>query len=329
MTKKNAHKCSEGNTNTSERYRWFPSFTFFPENGDKSITPHFDGETMKYLIYGWEQCPTTLRMHWQGAVYFVDKRSLKNAQKLLCIGKSHMEWKMKAKTMEEPINYCKKGEDWYEFGEPPMQGKRADLKVLKDELVNDEITVDDIIMNNPKIYHQYGRTLEKIETIVLRRKFRTWETERIWYYGDTGTGKSHTVFQDYDPDKTYLWCNDGRWWDGYKGHENVIINEFRGEIAYADLLQLVDKWPYKVSNRSKEQIPFLAKKIMITSSMHPYIIYKDKLQKEDKWVQFTRRFRIIKLGPGGIPIKIEERTSEKTEHTDEETESTNPLDEGI
>lgn len=41
------------------------------------------------------------------------------------------------------------------------------------------------------MYHQYGRTLNAVEDITLRQKYRKWMTEGIWIYGKTGVGKSH------------------------------------------------------------------------------------------------------------------------------------------
>ena len=61
-----------------------------------------------------------------------------------------------------------------------------------------------------------------------------------------------------------MWKDDNDWQDGYTGQETVIINDFRGGIKYAVLLQLIDKWPAFVSRRGREPAPFLAKHVIIT-----------------------------------------------------------------
>jgi hypothetical protein len=63
-----------------------------------------------------------------------------------------------------------------EDDERPKQGERTDLNVLRDEILAGK-SVQEIALENPDGFHQYGRTLKKLETIALRRKFRTWTTK--------------------------------------------------------------------------------------------------------------------------------------------------------
>ena len=69
------------------------------------------------------------------------------------------------------------------------------------------------------------------------------------------------------------------------------MNDFRGDVKYGELLQLVDKWPYQVSRRGREPTPFLARKVVVTSSMHPRDVYSGIAEK-DSIAQLERRFEI-------------------------------------
>lgn len=285
-------KCPEGNTKSSghsnQRVRWFPSFTSFLQT-----EPVWNPDKMKYLCYGKEICPTTKKEHWQGCVYFFDKVSIKQAQNLLGIGKSHMEFIMKT-TYDECIEYCKKDGISKEFGSMPVQGRRTDLEALKDDIISGKTTVDEIIINNPVIFHQYGRTLEKIEDIKMSKLSRTEMTKGIWLYGDTGCGKSHKAFEGFSPETHYNLPNDNGWWDNYRQQETVVINDFRGHIKYDELLQMVDKWPYQVPRRGRTPLPFTSKKVIITSPLRPEEVYCNRNEK-DNIAQLYRRFDIIEV----------------------------------
>ena len=95
-------------------------------------------------------------------------------------------------------------------------------------------------------FHQYGRTLDRIEAIALRKRFRTEMTKRTWYTGAACVGKSHKIFEDFDPDTYFVKDLTVDWWDGYRGQPIVLLNEFRGEIKFSTLCALIDKWPMTV-----------------------------------------------------------------------------------
>ena len=134
--------------------------------------------------------------------------------------------------------------------------------------------------------------------MLLRKRFRTEMTQGIWYHGPTAVGKSHKAFEGFDPQTHYVWKLNEKsgWQDGYAGQETVIINDFRGEIPYNEMLQLVDKWPHSVPRRGREPAPFLAKTVIVTSSLSPAQVYHRRAE-EDSLNQLLRRFDVIELRP--------------------------------
>lgn len=171
------------------------------------------------------------------------------------------------------------------------QGERVDLKAVKDEIMSGQKTVDQVTVEQPEIYHQYGRTLTKIQDLALRKQFRTEMPITTWVYGPTGVGKSHWLFKDFNPETHYLWKDDNGWQDGYTGQSVVLINEYRGGIPFAELLQILDKWPYFIRRRGREPAPMLATEFRITSSMSPSQVYKN-IAETDNINQLLRRVTI-------------------------------------
>lgn len=87
------------------------------------------------------------------------------------------------------------------------------------------------------------------------------------YWGPTGTGKSKRAWEEsglgaYGKDpRSKFWC-------GYQGQENVVIDEFRGGIDAAHLLRWLDRYPVRVEIKGSSR-PLCAKTFWITSNLQP------------------------------------------------------------
>ena len=274
------------NLNNKRSRRW----CFTLHNYEDSDIDSLNNLNSSYIVYGKETCPTTQRQHLQG--YFEFHNQITGSALKKKIPKAHLI--MSNGTAEQNQIYCKKEGDYYEQGEPKKQGKRTDLLELTQRLMNTELSLDDIASETPDIYHQYARTLAKIEDLKMRKLFRKEAPKAIWYWGTTGAGKSHEALNDYDPETHYIYPYDAGWWDGYKQQEIVVINEFRGQIPYSEILTLADKWPHFVRRRHREPVPFISPTIIITSSLHPSEVYKN-LSQNDDLAQLYRRFKIVNL----------------------------------
>lgn len=281
----------------SGKSRWFVVTNW---NCDESfLKKAIQDRKVRYFGWSEEICPGTGKKHWQTYMYMVNQASIskKNCCKL---GKLFGPIQCNVEPMWGKIweneGYCSKDHNGKlcKLGEEPKQGFRHDLEETKDMILKGEITAEDVAVENPQFFHQYGRTLEKVESIALRGKWRTWMTNGIWIYGESGVGKSHMAFDNYHPKTHYVKNLNEDWWDGYKGQEIVIFNEFRGQIKFSELLDLCDKWPKTVKWRCRESVPFLAKTIIITSIKAPDEVYARLLQDEPM-AQFERRFEIRHL----------------------------------
>lgn len=281
-------------------------------------------DRIKYIAYGEEVCPNTGKRHHQMYVSFVNAKNTSN--KVLCkigdlFGPTHCYVKAMKGSWAQNEAYCSKEGELQEHGDKPKQGFRNDIREIADKILSGEASADDVCVDNPEFFHQYGRTLDRLEAIGLRKQFRKWMTKGIWYTGPSGCGKSHTAFKDYSPETHYIKVIDEKFWDGYKGQDTVIINEFRGEIKFSELLDLVDKWPKTVMWKCREAVPFLAKTLIITSIKKPEDIYVNQVGFDEPWRQFTRRFEVIDLelrtSSPNLAAGLEQKCSEGNIRTSE------------
>jgi len=283
--------------------------TEFVFNALKDMYKKYD---WTYLIAGQEYCPTNGRPHVD--FYYEQRTPRKITTERKKFAKAFRpgfgDLQIAKGTAAENKDYSTKDEnEWFELGEPVTQGQRTDLAELAKDILSGDLTSENILMENPSTFHQYGRTIEKLEDIRLRKQYRTEMPDALWVYGPTGSGKSHLALKDYTPETHYVWRNDNGWQDGYRQQETVVINDFRGEIPYNELLQLIDKWPYFLRRRNREPMPFTSPKIIITSSLPPAMAYPRQVGKIDSINQLERRIRLMKLTPP---------SQEKLEQFDEE-----------
>lgn len=294
-------------------------FTNFDMATDYEKLMQNKGLKITYLAYGKEVCPTTKKDHHQGWICFKNACSSKrtNCARIKAkLGEKFWVAGMKG-SLQANDKYCSKEGQLTEFGNRPAQGSRADLGDIIKRISEGETTSEDICLTDPGYYHQYGRTIQKAEDIVKRGMVRMEMTQGIWIWGATGTGKSHMAFTGFDIRTHYVKPVLDDWWDGYTGQETVIINDYRGQIPYSELLNLVDKWPHYVKRRCREPTPFVAKRLIITSSVEPRDVYTN-LHAKDQLAQLYRRFEIICTDPkpedGGLEPEHQGASELEPEH---------------
>jgi len=87
------------------------------------------------------------------------------------------------------------------------------------------------------------------------------------FWGGTGLGKSRLAWEEAGMDaypkdpRTKFWC-------GYLGHKNVVIDEFRGDIDISHLLRWLDRYPVIVEVKGGARV-LSASDIWITSNLDP------------------------------------------------------------
>ena len=87
------------------------------------------------------------------------------------------------------------------------------------------------------------------------------------YWGATGAGKSRRAWDEAGVD-AYPKDPRSKFWDGYRGQEHVVIDEFRGGIDIAHLLRWLDRYPVIVELKGSSTV-LKAQTIWITSNLSP------------------------------------------------------------
>jgi len=149
----------------------------------------------------------------------------------------------------------------FEIGTKPLQrNKKTDWERIW-ELAKSGTLVD--IPAAIRVVHY--RTLNKIAMDHLRPVER--DPIAVCYWGKTGLGKSHRAWEEAGTD-AYPKDSRTKFWCGYSGQTNVIMDEFRGSIDVGHLLRWLDKYPCIVETKGSATV-LTANRFWITSNLPP------------------------------------------------------------
>jgi len=109
------------------------------------------------------------------------------------------------------------------------------------------------------------------------------------YWGRTGTGKSRRAWAEATLE-AYPKDPNTKFWDGYSGQENVVIDEFRGSISISHLLRWLDRYPVIVEIKGGACV-LRGTRFWITSNISPREWYPQL--DEETYGALVRRLEII------------------------------------
>lgn len=206
-------------------------------------------------------------------------------------GKAH--WEIAKGTADQNIKYCTKEDTRvagpWQVGEPMTAGHRSDLDKAA-SMLDEGKTIRDVAMECKSTFIRYHRGLQAYQNICLAAPRQLMETgPEVWVFcGKTGAGKSHRAWSRW-PD-AYRKPANGKWWDGYRGQETVIFDDFKGSaMSLHDFQLVVDKYPLDVEFKGGF-ISLSAKRYVFTSNKMPWEWYSAEADPDGTVVRRIQEF---------------------------------------
>ena len=271
---------------------------------------------LKYIIWAWEKCPQTKKIHCHIYAEFKSRKRLTQIKTLLGIEDAHIE--KRHGTRQEAINYVKKEDCRLDGTVVNEWGQRENIKKCEKSSLEEavkllkETNIEVVAEELPTIFARHSRGLQDLDRL-LRRKC---EKEKrfidvVILWGDAGTGKS-VMAKEYAKKRRMLWWelspNSGSenalWMDGYNGEECLIINDFEGKmIKHRTMLDMLDfgvrSWQVK-GKTGGVQGEWTT--VIITSNYDPQTWYKTLWEKYPaSFNAFFRRINKIYRVEGTSP----------------------------
>lgn len=246
------------------------SFTYhdYQLDGADDIFKKYIQETARYGIIGYEVCPTTNKQHLQGYLAWDNSRSLKKFQEDIGLKKFYYE--PSRGTALQNKTYCSKDGNFWEHGTMPQQGERTDWQQAVNQIDNGESIIT-VISEQPHLLPTI-RSLQTYKNLVHKSTHR--DVKVIILIGSAGIGKTKWAWDNY-PD---LYTKpEGHWWDGYTGQNTILLDDYYGDIPYAQFLKVLDRYPLNLPIKGGFT-PALYTTVIITSNQsHKQWGYPDSL----------------------------------------------------
>lgn len=202
----------------------------------------------------------TQLLHWQFVVYLSQKQRVSFVKKLFPT--AHIEVS-RSKAVDEYVwkEHTRVEATCFELGSRPM--RRDSAKDWED--IWDHAKAGTFLNIPADVRVRAYSTLRRIEKDYMVAQPIERKVNVFW--GTTGTGKSRRAWDEAGFD-AFPKDPNTKFWDGYSGHEHVVIDEFRGNISISNLLRWFDRYPVCVEVKGGSTV-FKSTEIWVTSNIPP------------------------------------------------------------
>lgn len=261
-----------------------------------------------YWVIGKEVAPLTGQKHLQCYFQFKDRQRRSTLARLI---PCYWAPQSKNSTADQAAEYCKKEGDFDSGGELKPVGQEAlaagrvrggdanaeRWKVARQTIENGDLKdLDDQIF----VVH-YGAVMNIRKANMKLPPALEWvdgASPNLWLYGKSGCGKSRKARQ-IAPNAYSKMCN--KWWDGYQGQEDVIIDDFDIEhkVLCHHLKIWADRYPFVMEVKTGAQ-GIRPRRIIVTCNWSPTEIWENEKDLEP----ILRRFKVTNMSPGALLMPL-------------------------
>lgn len=210
---------------------------------------------------------------------------------------------------DQAEDYINKRGKWQEKGENVLcvvrhgdikgcQGRRRDFEII-DDLINQGLTPNEILEKSFS-YRRYETMIKRAffdkrmrETPILR------DVKTFFHFGESGSGKTYMYVQlceKYGADNVYLLTDYGKGgFDNYNGQPILCMDEFRGQIPFSQLMNLLDGYRVQIPCRYSNGYALWIE-VHIFTVLPPEMIYKTMVEENrgiDTYEQLRRRIDFV------------------------------------
>lgn len=183
-----------------------------------------------------------------------------------------------------------------EFGEclEEHQGARNDLTALYD-MIKDGMSNFEILEENPNYMKQLDK-IDKCRELMryeeFKNKLRDIQVE--YWYGIPGAGKTSGVLERYGYENVYRVTDMKNPWDGYRGQDVVLFDDFAGDVEITKLLIWLDRYPLELPCRYNNKTACYTKVYFTSNKPLDQLYTWIQREEPETWRALLRRIHCVK-----------------------------------
>lgn len=245
-------------------------------------------DLIRYYIMGIELGKKNKKWHIQGFIQLNNPKSMKTIKNIFDC--KHMNLSKMYSNVISASNYCKKDNNYIEYGKYINQGQRTDIELIYKDLKNGK-SIKYIAYNHFNTWTKYYKAFDRFKNILDEDKASNWRNIKTTLIkGPTGIGKTRYTYLKHNNNDIYkINGKQLNWWDGYTGQKILLIDEYSNDINITELLNILDG--YKLRLPIKGGFTYANwNKVYITTNLD---ILHDNAKKEHKKALNRRINRVI------------------------------------
>lgn len=158
-------------------------------------------------------------------------------------------------------------ETFEESGElPPERSKHETVSAEILDEIQAGATNAEILRNHPGAMTRLPHIEASRQTLLEEEYRNKWRNLEVMYiHGASGSGKTRFVMEKYGYSNVYRVTNYDHPYDGYKGQDVILFDEFRSSRPIAEMLDVLDGYPLNLPCRYADKVACYTKVYIVSN----------------------------------------------------------------
>ena len=187
-------------------------------------------------------------------------------------------------------------ETFEEWGELPPDKSRSESQAEQImQMVMEGKTNAQILREMPTAYSKINYIEQARQTLLQEQHENEWRNLSVTYiWGETGAGKTRSVMDLYGYPNVYRVMDYAHPFDGYKGQDVILFDEFRSQLPLSSMLVYLDGYPVELPCRYANKVACYTKVYLVSNI--PLDEQYRNIQKDEpeSWKAFNRRIHEVR-----------------------------------